>query len=195
MLARLRESRGLTLVELMVVVAILGILATVAVVSYKRYIQRARLTEGIAFLMDIKMKQETHFATYSFYVDTAATLTDFWPVTAGFVGSHKEGLAFWDWDCTETSPPLAIEGFCRLGIYPTGEVYEGLETLGQATHFQYMTIGWEPGDPNPTQPWIHDPTRRWWFARARTFWDDSASEGMELRLSSETVQVGELGFP
>ncbi len=44
MIIKMRESKGFTLVELMIVVAIIGILAAVAVPYYQRYVTKSRLT-------------------------------------------------------------------------------------------------------------------------------------------------------
>lgn len=44
----MRQQGGFTLIELMIVIAILGILAAIAIPTYQDYLIRARVSEGVA---------------------------------------------------------------------------------------------------------------------------------------------------
>src|SRR5688572_16830197 len=52
------QSRGVTLIELVVVVAMVGILASLAGVGYSRYIRSAKTAEATQMLGSIKSAQE-----------------------------------------------------------------------------------------------------------------------------------------
>jgi type IV pilus assembly protein PilA len=55
---RAQMQKGFTLIELMIVVAIVGILAAVAIPAYQDYTVRARVTDGIALSMTAKKAVE-----------------------------------------------------------------------------------------------------------------------------------------
>lgn len=63
-----KAQKGFTLVELMVVVAIIGILAAIAVPSYQEYVQRARASEATSALADMRIKMEQYFQDNRTYV-------------------------------------------------------------------------------------------------------------------------------
>ncbi|MDX9995378.1 MAG: type IV pilin protein [Rhodocyclaceae bacterium] len=70
-----RKQKGFTLIELMIVVAIVGILASIALPAYNDYITRARITEGVAALSDMRVKLEQYFQDNRTYVGACTTQT------------------------------------------------------------------------------------------------------------------------
>ncbi len=56
-----RSAYGFTLIELMIVVVIISILASIAFPAYNHYVLRAKRAEGRAMLMDAASKMEKHY--------------------------------------------------------------------------------------------------------------------------------------
>lgn len=63
----LKNNKGFSLVELMVVVAIIGILSSIAIPSINKYIARARQSEAKANLSLIYTSNKAFFAEYNLY--------------------------------------------------------------------------------------------------------------------------------
>lgn len=63
-----RAQSGFTLIELMIVVAIIGILAAIAYPSYDEYVKRGNRTEGQALLSDASARQERYFGQNNAYI-------------------------------------------------------------------------------------------------------------------------------
>jgi len=77
----MKTQKGFTLIELMIVVAIIGILAAIAIPAYQDYIARSQASEGVELLGGVKTPMA------EFYSDKGA-----WPTTASLsnvIGNRK----------------------------------------------------------------------------------------------------------
>lgn len=73
------KNRGFTLIELMIVVAIMGVLAAVAVAAYNLYIEQSHDAEATSILADIRLKQEAYRGTFHQYADDPAACNQWVP--------------------------------------------------------------------------------------------------------------------
>ena len=69
----MRRMRGFTLVEIMIVVAIIGVLAAIAFPSYQNHIRKANRANAQAFMAEVVQKQQIYLSTARSF---AATLDE-----------------------------------------------------------------------------------------------------------------------
>lgn len=102
-------QKGFTLIELMIVVAIIGILAAIAVPAYQNHIGRAQVTEALVLSSRFKMEISSTYGQ----IAACPTLTELGVSTGSLNGKYVNTIAV----VTKTGSLCSIEfTFKNIGV-------------------------------------------------------------------------------
>jgi prepilin-type N-terminal cleavage/methylation domain-containing protein len=117
-------SKGFSLVELMIVVAVIAILAAVAVPAYFNHTLRVRQTDAFHNLLDVKAAEEMFYSQYNRYADYSdgSTFTNLFSGTITddtFIFRARGKYSHLDGDCiivNETDDPERCPNTAELKL-------------------------------------------------------------------------------
>src|SRR5688500_11810739 len=110
-----QSTRGVTLIELMVVVALVAIIASIAVPSYRNYILRTQRTDATAALLRVTAAQEKFYLQNNTYA--ADSLVDDPPPTGLGISGTEHG---WYTITVAARNGSFVNGFTATATVPSG---------------------------------------------------------------------------
>jgi type IV pilus assembly protein PilE len=108
----MRRLPGFTLIELMITLAVIAILSTVAYPSYQEHVRRGIRSQGQQFLMDLAQREEQYFLDQRAYATGGTALTSLNMTVPTDVAAKYQNPVF-----TAVAGPPA--GFV-ISLVPTG---------------------------------------------------------------------------
>ena len=103
-----KSNKGFTLIELMIVVAIIGILAAIAIPNFLRFQLKSKSSEGKVNIAAIRTAEESYLAEFGVYVQA--------PLAPVAIPGGTKAVFL-------EAAPLAQNSFNTLGWAPEGQVF------------------------------------------------------------------------
>jgi type IV pilus assembly protein PilE len=91
--AIMQKARGFTLIELMIVVAIIGILSVIGIPAYNDYVTRGKLVDATSKLADMRIQLEQYYQDNRNYGSTSSSCGLAMPTSKYFAISCKWGAS------------------------------------------------------------------------------------------------------
>lgn len=129
------RQQGFTLIELMIVIAIVGILAAIALPAYQDYTVRARMSEPMARLAEAK-----------------TTISEFYSATGGLPNANQTGI--------NSLPTTIIQliTYASVGNQPEIRAFVHASVIPGATNPQGFQLRGTINNANRTITWVCQPT-------------------------------------
>lgn len=122
----MKTQNGFTLIELMITVAIIGILTAVAYPSYIQYVTKSNRSAAESFILGVANKQEQYMLDARQYATTLAALG--MSLAAELSGKYTVDIM----PPTPTTPPTYIITATPTGTQATRDTKCGAVTIDQA---------------------------------------------------------------
>lgn len=164
---------GFSLLEMMIVVAIVITLSVVAMGAYRRHMDNARRSEVVAVFAEIRLREEAYRAEFSSYLSSGANEDDFWPV----LGAGEPAAKAW-----QPTPG----NWAALGVNPgKAQVYCGYSVVAGAAG----SLGGAGARGLAAFPVA--PQAPWWYANATCDNDGNPGTNAMFVTTSESLSMFE----
>lgn len=148
------RQAGITLVELMIVVVIIGVLAAVGASAYTKWIKKGKMAEVPHMLGQFQQREEQYRNENGSYLSTGADEDAYWP-----------------------KPLVGSGGMTGLGTTPAAWGQLRIQPGASGLYCGYVVIAGD-GSSAPDSAstaatlWESEPTSDWFFVKAVCDWDD-----------------------
>ena len=124
----MKKKQAFTLIDLLVVVLIIGILASVALPQYQKAVDKARLVQLIVFNKAIREAQERYYLANNSYTN------DFNVLDVGFAATEKSGHY---WEIADGTNFYLVSGGMDQSVYTSSPLLPGVSLRSVYAHAGY----------------------------------------------------------